>query len=429
MSPCISRISGLALVAAIAPSPAGATTYQVTNLTDAIWNTIGAGSYPNHTQFAPTGINDNGAIIGTAWAGPLDRSVVALIAPGLGSTTTYSAGNSAGPVQLDGYKVNNNNDFVGDAYRFVSPVQTTPAESVVWASGGAVPPGHLLNVAPGVDNRAFGINDPTLLPPYQTVVGGVEAVQYISHPPFTVTPGVTGQIPELSNGDNYHVEDINDAGVIVGTKDANYFNGGEGFIDVNGAITIFQVSGAVRTFANGISNDGMVVGSWSDTQGYWHGYIYNSHNGVFTDVTMPGGLSVYLEGINDSGQIVGEYAFDNGLQADGFLLTPDLSIISSGLVFLSNPPLPTPVCTLNGVCVFNPPDLSLVDVLPLKEFRAVPGQTPEPTNLPDLGLVDVLPKEFYRSVPEPSTWAMMALGFAALGLAGLSRSRRGRASA
>ena len=111
MSPFVSRIGGFALAAAIAPAPAGATVYQVTNVTDVIWNTIGAGADPgHHTEFTPTGINDLGTIVGTAWAGPLDRSVVALIAPGLTSTTTYAAGNTGGgkPIQLDGYKVNNN---------------------------------------------------------------------------------------------------------------------------------------------------------------------------------------------------------------------------------------------------------------------------------------------------------------------------------
>jgi hypothetical protein len=74
MSPFVSRIGGFALAAAIAPAPAGATAYQVTNLTDVIWNTIGPGSDPgHHTEFTPTGINDLGTIVGTAWAGPLDR--------------------------------------------------------------------------------------------------------------------------------------------------------------------------------------------------------------------------------------------------------------------------------------------------------------------------------------------------------------------
>jgi probable HAF family extracellular repeat protein len=385
MSPFVKRIGGFALAAAIVPAPAGATIYQMTNLPDVIWNTIGPGLDPgHHTQFAPTGINDLGTIIGTAWAGPLDRSVVALIAPGLTSTTTYAAGNTGGgmKIQLDGYKVNNNGDFVGDAYTFITPVETSPAESFIWANNSS----HLLNVAPGADNRAFGINDS------QTVVGGVQAVQYISQPPFTVTPGVTDQIPELSTGD-YHVEDINDSGVIVGTKDANYFNGGQGFIDDNGAVTLFSYPGATRTFANGISNDGVVVGSWSDAQGYWHGYTYD--NGVFTNISLPNNVSVYLEGINDSGQIVGEYAFESvgSQQEDGFLLTPEPGI-TDGLFFVGDlPPRPPPLT------VYGPVDLSLIALLPLKEFRAVPA-------------------------PEPSTWAMIALGFAGLGAIRISRSRR-----
>jgi hypothetical protein len=115
---------------------------------------------------------------------------------------------------------------------------------------------------------------------------------------------------------------------------------------------------------------------------------------------LPYGVSVHLEGINDSGDIVGEYAFGNGLEADGFLLTPDPDI-AAGIPFIGDIPPPPSLAALWG-----PIDLPLVDVLPVKEFRASPG-----------------------SVPEPSTWAMMALAFAGLGAARLSRNRGAPASA
>ena len=374
MSLLISRIGRFCLVAAvIAPGSAwAADAYKITNLGGIISNEVGAG-----TEFAPTAINDSGTIIGTAYGGALDRSVVALISPGLGSTTTFSAHNASGPIQLEGYKVNNNNDFVGDAYAFTGKFTQSPAESFIWA-GGAL---HLLNVAPGVDNRAKGINDS------QAVVGGVEAVTYSTEPPFTL--GVTAQIPELTGG-NYSVADINDSGVIVGTEDANFAQGGKGFIDNHGVVTTFAFPGAAYTYANGISNNGAIVGTWYDQQNFPHGYIYD--NGSFTDVELPNNIDAYFEGISDAGQIVGEYVYNAGLGQDGFLLDP-VNTIPSDVARLTNSfVLPTP--TISG-----PIDPSLVDVLPLKDFRLT-------------------------SAPEPSTWAMMILGFGGLGFMTFVRRRR-----
>jgi uncharacterized membrane protein len=384
MSPFASRIVGFALVAAaVSPPPAGAASiYDMTNLTDVIFNTIGAGGVGDHTRFVATGINDLGTIIGTASSGPLDRSVVALISPGLTSTTTFTASNDGlgRPIQLEGYKVNNNNDFVGDAYVFTSPTTQSPTESLIWAGG----VGHVLNVAPGVDNRALGINDAA------NVVGNVQAVTYASKPPFTLDPTVTMQIPELTGG-NYLVEDINNSGVIVGTKDANFFHGGTGFIDDHGTVTTFSFPGAAYTYANGISNNGLIVGSWFDAQGLSHGYVDN--NGVFTDVELPNNVAGYFEGINDAGQIVGEFAYDAGLTQDGFLLNPVNDIISDVARlsldgFVPGPAAPGPI---------NP--FLLAAGLPLKEFR----QT---------------------AVPEPPTWAMLTLGLAGLGCAAFARGRK-----
>jgi probable HAF family extracellular repeat protein len=354
--------AAMALFAAASAPTNAAPVYQMTNLTDVIWNTIGAGNDPGfHTRFAATGINDNGTIIGTASLGPLDRSSVVLIDSGLTSSTKFSAGNDGvgRAIQIEGYKVNNNNDFVGAAYVFLNPVTQSPAVSLIF-TGGSV--GHILDVAPGASNRARAINDS------QAVIGNVQAVTYRSGPPFTL--GVTTQVPELTGG-NYSVEDMNNSGVIVGTKDANIFNGGQGFIDDHGNITLLKYPGALKTYVNGISNDGKIVGTWYDNSNFPHGFVWQG--GVFTDIQLPTDPAVYLEGINDSGQIVGEYAFDTGLQADGFLLTPVAGVSVDLPRYIGDlPPPPT---------VLGPIDDSLIEQYPLKEFRlADVVDVPEPAN-------------------------------------------------
>ena len=375
------------IVAALSSAPAGAAVYQITNLNDVVWNTLGQAA-----KFVPTGINDFGTIIGTAWGGQLDRSVVALVNPGLTGVTTYKAGNDGGghAIQIEGYKVNNKNDFVGDAYTFTGPVTSSQKESLIYVQSDGF--GHILNVA-GSDNRALGINDS------KAVVGNVEAVNYASNPPFDIA--ATTQIPELS-GANYSLADINDNGVIVGTKDANLFQGGEGFVDNHGVITTFGYPGAKYTYANGISNSGVIVGTWYDAQGYAHGYV--DDDGQFSNVSLPGNISVYLEGINDVGQIVGEYANYTSATMDGFLLTPLQRSCDA-------------VCLI-GLLPQTGPRRERVDPgefawAPLKEFVETSVAEPPPWPSFDASVIaDVQASQF--SAPESSTWAMMLLGFAAM---------------
>ncbi len=68
-----------------------------------------------------------------------------------------------------------------------------------------------------------------------------------------------------------------------------------------------SVPGATRTFASGINNMGQIVGSYSDSNGGWHGYVYT--NGTFTNfLDVPGAnptTPIEIGGINDAGEIVG----------------------------------------------------------------------------------------------------------------------------
>lgn len=70
------------------------------------------------------------------------------------------------------------------------------------------------------------------------------------------------------------------------------------------------------TFAHGINNVGQIVGSYRDSNGGWHGYIYADR--AFTKFfDVPGAIGpVDVSSINDSGQIVGSSVAAGG---HGFL--------------------------------------------------------------------------------------------------------------
>jgi hypothetical protein len=84
--------------------------------------------------------------------------------------------------------------------------------------------------------------------------------------------------------------------------------------------------GAVSVQALGINNEDQVVGSFTDTTGAMHGFIYDSETNTYATVnatnnaqTGPTAMTV-LNGINDKGQVVGFYLDKNG-NTDGLGVT------------------------------------------------------------------------------------------------------------
>ena len=78
--------------------------------------------------------------------------------------------------------------------------------------------------------------------------------------------------------------------------------------------------GADGTIATGINNSGQIVGTYYDSSGTAHGFLYSG--GIYT--TIDGPLEVegtIAYGINDAGQIVGSYYNSNGISL-GFSATP-----------------------------------------------------------------------------------------------------------
>jgi len=81
--------------------------------------------------------------------------------------------------------------------------------------------------------------------------------------------------------------------------------------------TRISFPGATVTSANGINNENVVVGSYLDSQGLQHGFLFQ--DGKYTAVNFPGAASTQVLGINQSNFIVGTYQLPGALNFHGFL--------------------------------------------------------------------------------------------------------------
>lgn len=70
--------------------------------------------------------------------------------------------------------------------------------------------------------------------------------------------------------------------------------------------TKIMYPGSTWTEASGINDAGQVVGTYTDTSGIAHGFLYQ--NGVYTKLDYPGTAHNYAFGINDAGDVVGSFS-------------------------------------------------------------------------------------------------------------------------
>ena len=148
----------------------------------------------------------------------------------------------------------------------------------------------------------------------------------------------------------------------------------------------------VNSQATGVNDGGWVVGFYQPTSTTFTGFLDKS--GVISSITFPGSASTQALGVNDLGEIVGDYTLANG-NMFGFL--------DRGGVFTTLDPFGSTTVTANGIN-----DLGQV----VGFYADANGNT--------IG--------FETTIPEPSTWAMMLLGFAGLGFLGYRKVRQGAAA-
>jgi probable HAF family extracellular repeat protein len=115
----------------------------------------------------------------------------------------------------------------------------------------------------------------------------------------------------------YSARAINDSGQVAGY--ALSPSGAVGFFYNGAAYVTIAVPGARSTEALGIDNAGDVIGTYTDSSGRRHGFLYDSQ-GVLTTIDVPGSAETFVNGINNLGMIVRTYQdTSSSTSAHGFI--------------------------------------------------------------------------------------------------------------
>jgi probable HAF family extracellular repeat protein len=122
--------------------------------------------------------------------------------------------------------------------------------------------------------------------------------------------------PKASAG-NTSSTGINDKGEVAGF----YYNtGAHGYLYDGSLFTALNApqAGPAGTFTYALNNQGLMAGVYYDSQSAVNSFVYDGNN--YTPFSLPNVKTTYANGINDQGQIVG-YITDN-TGSHGFLATP-----------------------------------------------------------------------------------------------------------
>ncbi len=130
---------------------------------------------------------------------------------------------------------------------------------------------------------------------------------------------------------------INDQGTIVGQYTDSNTGTSPGFVYSHGTFTTLNpVSNDSQVFAQGINNNGLVVGFYNTDGVHDHGFLYNTRISQYTllhDPNVPNLLFTQFLGINDQGEAVGYYQNTTDGSQTGFLY----NIATQQYTFLDDP--------------------------------------------------------------------------------------------
>ena len=174
---------------------------------------------------------------------------------------------------------------------------------------------------------------------------------------------------------------------------AGIVTGGPGFTSPTFIGINHLLPANVNSQATGVNDGGWVVGFYQPTSTTFTGFLDNS--GVISSITFPGAVDTQALGVNDLGEIVGDYTL-----ADGSMF----GFLDKGGAFTTLDPFGSTAVTANGIN-----DKGVI----VGFYGAADGST--------IG--------FETTIPEPSTWAMMLLGFAGFGFLGYRKALKGTLAA
>jgi len=306
-------LTALGFSAGMSPATAG---YSFTTIN----STGGDGDF---TQLL--GINSAGTIAGYFGDGTVVPNNGFTIAPPYGPGN-FTAENFPGAAQTQVVGLNNGGwtvgfyvDAGGDNIGFAKMGASAPV-SVVDPNTGTTAPTF---------NQLLGVNDNGVAAGVYVDGSGV-AQGYIVN--LTTDTFATITLPSSFNSVSTTATGINNSGVISGFFTDSATDSVDGFLDKGGAFSILSFGADTNTMAFGLNNENQVVGSYVDSMGDTHGFVFNWVTASLTTINDPnadgttsfGVEGTIVNGINDAGQLVGFYA-NTSVAPDavnGFLANP-----------------------------------------------------------------------------------------------------------
>jgi probable HAF family extracellular repeat protein len=291
-------------------------------------------------------------------------------------------GGLPGWTSSDAYGINNLGQVVGDS------TTNEGDRATEWSGGRIINLGRL----PGMANSAArDINS------FGQVVGVSTDITGATTEATEWSQGKIVDLGRLPGSAGSFAAAINDSGQVAGN---NYINGSYEATEWSHGkiIDLGRLPGSTNSFAQAINNSGVIVG-YSVFKGYDEATEWSDRKMIDLG-RLPGTNDSAAFGINDFGDVVGSSAIFKGCCNSTFFAT----LWSDGAII-----------NLDAAIV-DPPHHS--------------GGFPQAQGINDKGqiIVSLLTQQWLLTplpvAPEPSTWAMMLLGFLGLGGLGLKGRRR-----
>ena len=258
-------------------------------------------------NYSALAINNNGQVTGTG-----HNSHPYLYSGGVWTDLGYPPGCSM--AQLGGgiNEINDNGQIVATTWNGSSSYHACLNSGGVWTDLGTI----------GTWCFALGINNSGQIFGYY----GTGDPNYPIHA-FLYSNGVWTGLGTLPGDDSSYANGINNNGQVVGMSMVSGGNS-HAFLYSSGVMTdLGTLPGGSSSVAFGINNKGQILGgSTTAASGPWEPFLYSA--GTMKDMnnlipTNSGWTSLGVSGINDQGQIVGSGINPSG-QSHGFLLTPNV---------------------------------------------------------------------------------------------------------
>ena len=199
---------------------------------------------------------------------------------------------------------------------------------------------------------------------------------------------------------------INDKGTIVGQYTDSSTGNSPGFVYAKGSFTTLNpVANDQQVFAQGVNNNGVVVGFYNTDGIHDHGFLYNTVTNSYTllaDPNVANLLFIQFLGINDHNEAVGYYQTNDGSQ-HGFLYN-----IATGTYTFADDPF----AATSG--------LSITQITGINDSGEIAGFYVDGSSGLQRGFVAS------GSVPEPGSIVLLGVGVTLAASCAARRARRGR---